>query len=144
MKNPSDSQKNEHSDLFEPDGNGHEPKIKTFLAAEETSETTPQEDEDNTSPFQDDESLKTLFTENALKVLKKRYLKKDRDGNTIETPVQMFRRVARVIASADRLYEPSADIQKTEESFFSIMANLEFMPNSPRTGTAFSLLCPSY
>ncbi len=131
MKNSSNLTKNEHRDLFEPDGNGHEPEIDTLLSGKETLDIEDEKDNTKSAPAPDDESLKIPFTENALKVLKKRYLKKDSSGNVVETPAQMFRRVARVIASADKLYDPSADTRKTEEEFFSIMASLEFMPNSP-------------
>jgi len=68
---------------------------------------------------------------NAIKVLKRRYLLKDIEGNVIETPRQMFRRVAKSIAKADRLYDKEADQEKTEEDFYQVMANLEFLPNSP-------------
>lgn len=68
---------------------------------------------------------------NAIKVLKKRYLLKDMEGNVIETPSRMFRRVAKAIAKADRLYDKEADLQKTEEDFYQVMTNLEFLPNSP-------------
>ena len=68
---------------------------------------------------------------NAIKVLKRRYLLRDEEGNVIETPSQMFRRVARAIAKADLLYDKNADVKKTEEDFYQIMANLEFLPNSP-------------
>ncbi len=71
------------------------------------------------------------LTENALQVLSKRYLIKDEDGNPVETPVDMFRRVARNIAQADLIYDPHADIDRTEERFFSMMTRLEFLPNSP-------------
>ena len=66
---------------------------------------------------------------NALKVLQERYLLKDEDGNIIETPTQMFRRVAKTIAEQDILY--GKDPQKTEEEFFTAMRNLAFLPNSP-------------
>jgi ribonucleoside-diphosphate reductase alpha chain len=71
------------------------------------------------------------LTENALKVLEKRYLRKDKEGKIIETPEQLFRRVAHHIASADRLYDPEADVTAIEFQFYKMMANFEFMPNSP-------------
>jgi ribonucleoside-diphosphate reductase alpha chain len=71
------------------------------------------------------------LSRNALEVLKRRYLKKDEDGVVIETPEQMFRRVAHHVAMADLLYEPECDVEATEEKFFRIMANCEFLPNSP-------------
>jgi ribonucleoside-diphosphate reductase alpha chain len=66
---------------------------------------------------------------NALKVLQERYLLKDEDGNIIETPTQMFRRVAKTIARPDARY--GKDPKKTEEDFFTAMRNLVFLPNSP-------------
>jgi len=75
---------------------------------------------------------KLNISENCLKVLEKRYLMKDVNGRVIETPEEMFRRVARCIAEADRLYGYSEeDVRKTEELFYDIMTNFEFMPNSP-------------
>lgn len=71
------------------------------------------------------------LTPNALTVLKKRYLKKDLKGQITETPFDMFRRVAKTVAKADLFYDPDADVEATEEKFYQIMVNLEFMPNSP-------------
>jgi ribonucleoside-diphosphate reductase alpha chain len=71
------------------------------------------------------------LTENALQVLERRYLKKDRDGRVIETPEEMFRRVAQAVASAELIYNPKADVKAWEEKFYQLMANLEFLPNSP-------------
>ena len=68
---------------------------------------------------------------NATQVLEKRYLLKDDHGNVVETPSQMFHRVARTIAAADRLYDRDADIEKTEAVFYEVMSHLEFLPNSP-------------
>lgn len=68
------------------------------------------------------------LSENAMNVLKRRYLLKDEHGKIIETPEQMFRRVARYVASADELY---GDITGSEQEFYSAMSNLEFLPNSP-------------
>ena len=70
------------------------------------------------------------LTENALTVLKKRYLKKDLQGEVIETPEELFRRVARNIAQADLNYN-GKHVAQAEEAFFSLMASLDFMPNSP-------------
>ena len=71
------------------------------------------------------------LTENARHVLQKRYLKKDKQGNVIETPEEMFHRVAQAIAAAERIYNPKADVKAREEEFYQLMANLEFLPNSP-------------
>lgn len=72
------------------------------------------------------------LSENALKVLERRYLKKDENGKVVETPEELFRRVARAIAWADKEYGASPrQIAELEESFFNIMAALEFVPNSP-------------
>lgn len=69
------------------------------------------------------------LTENALKVLTHRYLLKDEEGKVKETPEEMFRRVAKAIASAEGLY--GGDPKEWEEIFFNLMANLKFLPNSP-------------
>jgi ribonucleoside-diphosphate reductase alpha chain len=71
------------------------------------------------------------LTENALIVLKNRYLKKDSNGHVIETPDEMFHRVARHIASAELKYDPAANVDFWENEFYHIMAGLEFLPNSP-------------
>jgi len=71
------------------------------------------------------------LTENALHVLERRYLKKDKNGKVIETPEEMFRRVAQAIASADLVYNSEADAKAREEEFYQLMTNLEFLPNSP-------------
>jgi ribonucleoside-diphosphate reductase alpha chain len=67
---------------------------------------------------------------NAATVLK-RYMLKDDDGNPVETPSQIFRRVARAVASVEKLYDGNESVKEYEDMFFSIMASLEFMPNSP-------------
>ena len=71
------------------------------------------------------------LSDNAMRVLKKRYLKKDKEGKVIETPQELFRRVAKHIASAELLYNTKADTSFMEEVFYQLMANLEFLPNSP-------------
>ena len=80
--------------------------------------------------------------ENALKVLEKRYLKKNEKGEPIEEPVDMFRRVAGAIAEAERLFPHPLAERTTEtdrqtrvdhwrERFLDLMLSRRFMPNSP-------------
>jgi ribonucleoside-diphosphate reductase alpha chain len=71
------------------------------------------------------------LAENAIRVLERRYLKKDKSGQVIEKVEEMFRRVAQTIASAEIIYDPKADVKAREEEFYQLMANLEFLPNSP-------------
>jgi ribonucleoside-diphosphate reductase alpha chain len=66
---------------------------------------------------------------NALKVLERRYLLKNEEGEVRETPAQLFKRVAAAIASPDERY--GGDVARTEESFYNLMTSFEFMPNSP-------------
>ena len=69
---------------------------------------------------------------NALKVLKKRYLLKDDEGKIEETPSQLFARVAKHIASAEKQFKtPKKEIKELEEKFFNMMRSFEFLPNSP-------------
>jgi ribonucleoside-diphosphate reductase alpha chain len=72
------------------------------------------------------------LSQNALRVLQKRYLAKDEHGNVVETPEGLFRRVARNLAQADLLYGATPEaVQATEQEFYELMARLEFLPNSP-------------
>lgn len=72
------------------------------------------------------------LTENAIKVLEKRYLKRDKNGVCTETPNDMFRRVAYTIASGNLQFGGNqAEIDKLSEEFYNAITNLYFMPNSP-------------
>lgn len=71
------------------------------------------------------------LSENAIRVLEKRYLSKDEVGKLTEDVEGMFKRVAKAVAYADAAYTTEAEVQKTEKEFFDIMTNLEFLPNSP-------------
>ncbi|MCD6383285.1 MAG: vitamin B12-dependent ribonucleotide reductase [Thermoplasmata archaeon] len=71
------------------------------------------------------------LTENALVVLRKRYLQKDPDGNVVESPKQMFWRVAKVIAEADKNYDEEADVDAVAREFYMMMVKKDFIPNSP-------------
>ena len=69
---------------------------------------------------------------NAVEVLKRRYLLKDEFGKVIETPSQMFERVAKAIARAELNYGKSKEeVKEIERRFYLLMRNLEFLPNSP-------------
>ena len=67
---------------------------------------------------------------NSIKVLKERYLAKNEQGEIIETPSEMFHRVAKKVAEADKRYE-NINVDETIEKFYTIMARLDFLPNSP-------------
>lgn len=72
------------------------------------------------------------LSENAIKVLEKRYLKRDKDGNCTETPADMFKRVASSIANADLKYGKSqAQANELANKFYKAITDLYFMPNSP-------------
>jgi ribonucleoside-diphosphate reductase alpha chain len=71
------------------------------------------------------------LTKNAITVLERRYLKRDKEGKILETPVQMFHRVADTIASADKKFDEKADTAVIADEFFRMMSLLEFLPNSP-------------
>ncbi|MEM7813914.1 MAG: vitamin B12-dependent ribonucleotide reductase [Candidatus Aenigmatarchaeota archaeon] len=66
---------------------------------------------------------------NAIAVLERRYLLKNEEGKVIETPAQLFRRVARAIAQVDKHY--GEDAKASEEAFYAMMASREFLPNTP-------------
>ena len=72
------------------------------------------------------------LSENAIRVLKKRYLETDENGNVIETPEEMFRRVAHHIALAEKNYGATdEEVKEIEEIFYKMMTELKFLPNSP-------------
>jgi ribonucleoside-diphosphate reductase alpha chain len=71
------------------------------------------------------------LSENAMRVLEKRYLGRDAQGEVIETPEELFRRVAHCVAAAELQYDPQADVAAWEERFYRAMTELEFLPNSP-------------
>ncbi|MCX7842140.1 MAG: vitamin B12-dependent ribonucleotide reductase [Clostridia bacterium] len=72
-----------------------------------------------------------ILSDNAVKVLEKRYLAKDENGKLLEDPSGMFRRVAKAIALADKDYVSGKELESIEQDFYDMMANLEFLPNSP-------------
>lgn len=65
-------------------------------------------------------------------ILEGRYLQRDVEGRVIETPEQMFRRVARTVAEAESRFGGDAKaVDAWAEHFFEIMADFDFLPNSP-------------
>jgi len=84
---------------------------------------------------------KIELSENAKEVLKRRYLKKDEEGRIIETPEELFRRVATAIAEIDSFYGKSEkEVSQTKENFYELMTSLKFLPNSPTLMNAGTLL----
>ena len=75
--------------------------------------------------------LKAKLSINALTVLRERYLRKDMSGAVVETPDEMFERVAFNVAKADKKYDPKANVEATAAVFLRMMSDLEFLPNSP-------------
>lgn len=71
------------------------------------------------------------LTPHAIKVLEKRYLKKDSSGKVTESHQEMFWRVAQNVAEAERLYGSRTSPEELSEIFFRMMASLHFLPNSP-------------
>lgn len=72
------------------------------------------------------------LTANAIKVLERRYLIKDENGKIIETPKELFWRVAKALAAPDAKFGATGEeVDATTREFYEMMANLEFTPNSP-------------
>lgn len=72
------------------------------------------------------------LTKSAQTVLDKRYLVKDDQGKILETPEELFRRVAHHLAQAEIVYQKAdQEVKELEDKFYDLMASLEFLPNSP-------------
>ncbi len=74
---------------------------------------------------------KAVLSDNAHTVLEKRYLKRDESGTVIETPEELFFRVAENIASAERKFSGEGNADQWTEKFYNMMIDLDFLPNSP-------------
>jgi ribonucleoside-diphosphate reductase alpha chain len=77
------------------------------------------------------EQKKIKLSDAAREVLERRYLVKDDEGNVKESPEQLFRRVADTVAAAENSYKSGPGAQKAAKQFYEIMANMDFLPNSP-------------
>ena len=70
-------------------------------------------------------------------MLERRYLAKDEAGRLVETPEQLFRRVAHNVALAEKRYGASPrKVAAVEERFYALMTSFRFLPNSPTLGNA--------
>jgi ribonucleoside-diphosphate reductase alpha chain len=77
------------------------------------------------------ETSLSALSENAITVLERRYLKRDAEGTILEKPAEMFRRVAKTIASAETKLGTGVDLETLEQDFYDMITSLDFMPNSP-------------
>ncbi len=68
---------------------------------------------------------------NAVTVLERRYLRRDADGKVLESPLDMFTRVAQTIATAEKEFKTGRVPAELAKDFLQMMTALEFMPNSP-------------
>ncbi|MBN1756457.1 vitamin B12-dependent ribonucleotide reductase [bacterium] len=87
-----------------------------------------------TIPFGSDQSPfeeRCKLSKNAMIVLKKRYLKRNMEGEVIEQPEEMFRRVAESVSEVDKLYNPGSNTSHLAAHFYGLMIHSEFLPNSP-------------
>ncbi len=71
------------------------------------------------------------LSKNAATVLEKRYLRRDATGKVLETPSDMFRRVADTIAASEKKFDKKADVAGLSDTFYNMMKSFEFLPNSP-------------
>ncbi|MGD2058587.1 MAG: adenosylcobalamin-dependent ribonucleoside-diphosphate reductase, partial [Anaerolineales bacterium] len=69
------------------------------------------------------------LTDNSRTVLMKRYIRKGEDGEPIETPAEMFWRVAYHVAAAEA--GDDADVLSMATDFYSLLTSKRFFPNSP-------------
>ena len=74
-----------------------------------------------------DENIK--LSPNSLEVLRRRYLRRGEDGEPIETPAQMFYRVAHHLGKAEAIF--GGDVEASTEIFYHLLTSLRFFPNSP-------------
>ncbi|MEK7248009.1 MAG: ribonucleotide reductase N-terminal alpha domain-containing protein, partial [Chloroflexota bacterium] len=75
------------------------------------------------------------LSENARIVLERRYLARNDSGAPVETPEELFQRVAHNIAQAEARFNgenvDNSAVEAWEERFLALMESLDFLPNSP-------------
>jgi ribonucleoside-diphosphate reductase alpha chain len=72
-----------------------------------------------------------MLASNALRVLEARYLRRDQDRRVIETPDELFARVARSVAQAELVLGSAREAERWEGIFQTLLSALDFVPNSP-------------
>ena len=72
---------------------------------------------------------KANLTDNARKVLEKRYVRRGDDGKAAENVEEMFWRVAYHVAKVEELWD--GDVQKRAEEYYHLLSSKKFFPNSP-------------
>jgi ribonucleoside-diphosphate reductase alpha chain len=77
------------------------------------------------------QSTMSGLTENAKRVLEARYLRRGADGKVIESPSQLFERVARAVSEAELIHGTAVEARLWEDRFCGALNSLDFLPNSP-------------
>jgi len=72
-----------------------------------------------------------FFRPIALRVLEERYLRRDPSGRVLETPEELFRRVARGVAAAESRYGGTRVVARQSQAFYEALSSLKFLPNTP-------------
>lgn len=115
-------------------------KIKEGLSPEILEALSPTDEGKETSklPVENAKPKKISFhfSQNALEVLKNRFLLKNEKGEITETPEELFTRVAKAVARADLKYDPNCSPEEQEIEFYNLMGSGEFLPNSPTLANA--------
>lgn len=76
--------------------------------------------------------LPTVYTQSSVRLLENRFLKTDKNNKPVETPHDLFRRVAQAVAEGDKKYvKTKSAITKTANKFYDMLFNLRFIPNTP-------------
>ncbi len=109
---------------------GHVKTSRAYILQQYAKQTPTPPEEFKSHDYAAEESVQ--FSSQAIRILERRYLRKDEEGNVIETPREMLLRVANNIALADKFYGAEQDeVKRTAATFYQMMAALKFLPNSP-------------
>ncbi len=104
---------------------GHAKTAKAYILYREQHKNIRSKQEE----ILNGKTTKLPFSLNALKVLAGRYLQRDEQGKVIESPEEMFTRVAGALASVEKQYGKSEqEVEEFAENFRDILYNFEFIP----------------